>query len=122
MSISDIKRCVIPPASARPQQQDLSHKTFSDAVIAPSDTDDDNGSFEQELEQHLAEEEFNGYDLLGQSIPLGLGWGVLDTIDSLAQQTAPAMDIHELNIRLKLKRQEDNLVQKLPSPTGSTEI
>ena len=122
MSISDIKRSVIPPTSARPQQQDLSHKAFSDAVIVPTDANDDNSSFEEELERHSAEEEFNGYDLLGQSIPLGLGWGVLDTIDSLAEQTAPTMDIHELNIRLKLKRQEDNLVQKLPSPTGSTEI
>lgn len=109
MSISDIKRSVIPPASARPQQQDLSHKAFSDAVIAPLDADDDNSSFEQELERHLAEEEFNGYDLLGHSIPLGVGWSVLETIDSLAAQTAPAMDIHELNIRLKLKRQEDDL-------------
>lgn len=108
MPISDIKRSVIPATAARLQQQDLTNKPFSE----PSDSHTQHRSeksFEEEFEQHSAQEEFKGYD--------PLGWCVLDTIDNLVEQTVPPMDIHELNIRLKLKRQEDNLIKRLPPPT-----
>lgn len=119
MSISDIKRSVIPATAARPQQQDFTHKPFSE----PVDYNDQNqsppeSSFEEELEHHSPNEQFNGYDPLGKSIPLGLGWCVLDTIDHLVEQTLPPMDIHELNIRLKLKRQEDNLMKRSLPPSA----
>lgn len=119
MSISEIKHTVIPAAGARPQQQDFTHKSFSDTMgHSNPNQSSPNHSFEEELNHHSPQEQFNGYDPLGHSIPLGLGWCVLDTIDNLVEQTLPPMDIHELNIRLKLKRQEDNLIQRLPPPTS----
>ena len=121
MPISDIKRSVIPPTAARLQHQDLTNKPFSAPMEDHNDNQTSNTpSFEEELEQHSPHEEFNGYDPLGQSIPMGLGWCVLDTIDNLVEQTIPPMDIHELNIRLKLKRQEGDLIKRLPPPTPTS--
>lgn len=113
MPISDIKRSVIPATSARLQQQDLTNKPFSEH-LDPNPQHKSEQSFEEELEQHSPHEEFNGYDPLGQSIPMGLGWCVLDTIDNLVEQAIPPMDIHELNIRLKLKRQEHYITDFTP--------
>lgn len=119
MSISDIKRSVIPATSARSQQQDFTNKPFVHVVDNDSPENTENvASFEDEMDRHTPNEQFNGYDPLGQSTPLGVGWFVLDTIDNLVEKTLPPMDIHELNIRLKLKRQEDNLIQRLPPPTA----
>lgn len=116
MSISDIKRAVIPAAAARPQQQDLNNKPHSSSIVddAQEEPTQQQGTFEQDLEE-AGYTGFDGYDALGQKIPLGFGLGVMGVIDDLVEETLPRpMDIHELNIRLKLKRQED--ARLLPPP------
>lgn len=117
MSISDITRSGIPLATARPQQQDLTHKPHQSIVVDQQEQEQkqQQGAFEDELEQAESEGMFDGYDALGQKIPLGFGLGVMGVIDDLVEDTLPRhMDIHELNIRLKLKRQEDT--RSLPPP------
>lgn len=119
MSISDIKRAVIPAAAARPQQQDLSNKPHPSSIVDDADAQDEpthqQGTFEQDLEEAESGGVFDGYDALGHKTPLGFGLGVMGVIDDLVEDTLPRhMDIHELNIRLKLKRQEDTRL--LPPP------
>lgn len=120
MSISKIQPSVILPASASAGQKDLTQTPQSFAQTLANNSDNEKNEPDHPDHSSDPRETFEGYNPLGQSTPLGIGWCVLDVIDNLVESTLPPMDIHELNIRLKLKRQNQTFKGLPPSQNSPT--